>query len=182
MIYRIRHEVSGTLLARLIKGSAIGVLPGILLYLYLDVRWLKLGVGIIILALTILLILKWTLERSASKDLMVSALSGLLTSSIGVPGPPLLLYFSGANIEKTTLRSTTLAYYLFIYTVSLVLQIAMSGTNVLVWKAVVLTAPILFLGTIAGQWLFKWISQETFRKITYVILLFTGSYLAITAF
>src|SRR5699024_10562748 len=43
--------------------------------------------------------------------------------------PTFMLYFSGAGIDKTTLRSTTLAYYLFVYFASLMMQISFGGTN-----------------------------------------------------
>src|SRR5699024_6324435 len=166
---------------RLIKGSLLGLILGIFVYLYMDLSMLKMIVGMIILLLTILLILQVTITRSATKDYFSGSLSGLLTTSIGVPGPPLLLYFSGTKMKKETLRSTTLAYYLFVYTAALVMQITFGGTNKMTWLASLLAIPPLFIGIWLGQRLFKWISQETFRKITYVILILTGIYLNITS-
>ena len=122
-----------------------------------------------------------TINRTNKRDFLSGGISGLLTTSIGVPGPPLLLYFSGARIDKTTLRSTTLAYYLFVYFASLVMQISFGGTTKETWISSLLAIPPLFAGIILGQLLFKWISQETFRVITYVILIFTGGYLLVTS-
>src|SRR5699024_5072945 len=96
---------------------------GIFVYLYLDSKWLKVIVGLLIMILTLLLIWHFTIKRTRKNDYIASGISGLLTTSIGVPGPPLLLYFSGINMEKMTLRSTTLMYYLFVYSVSLVMQV-----------------------------------------------------------
>jgi len=125
MIVSIRKGVDNELLTRLMKGSIIGLIFGIFIYLYLNIQLLKIAVGALILMLTGLLILKLTIERTKNRDFISGGISGLLTTSIGVPGPPLLLYFSGARIDQTTLRSTTLAYYLFVYSVSLVLQISL---------------------------------------------------------
>lgn len=182
MIFKVRHEVDRTLLIKLIKGSIAGLFFGIFMYLFLDIRLLKMAVGVLILVLTILLILKFTIERTRNRDFLTGGLSGLLTTSIGVPGPPLLLYFSGAQIDKTTLRSTTLAYYLFVYFASLVMQISFGGTTRETWISSLLAIPSLFAGILLGQVLFKWISQNTFRIITYAILLFTGMYLLVTSF
>lgn len=181
MIFKIRNEVDKALLMRLIKGSILGLVFGIFVYLYLDIQLLKMTVGVIILILTILLIFKLTINRSRNKDFLTGGVSGVLTTSIGVPGPPLLLYFSGAGTDKTTLRSTTLAYYLFVYFASLVMQISFGGTSKETWVFSLLAIPPLFAGIVLGQFLFKWISQYIFLMITYIILIFTGIYLIITS-
>lgn len=182
MIFKIRKEVDKFLLIRLIKGSIMGLIFGIFIYLFLDIRLLKMTVGALILVLTILLILKLTINRTQNKDFIAGGISGLLTTSIGVPGPPLLLYFSGAGIDKTTLRSTTLAYYLFVYFVSLFMQISFGGTSKESWIFSLVAIPPLFAGIMLGQLFFKWISQNAFRIITYIILIFTGVYLLVTSF
>src|SRR5690625_3266673 len=181
MIFKIRKGVDKSLLIRLIKGSIVGLFCGIFIYLFLDIQLLKMAVGILVLILTILLIFKLTLNRSKRRDFTAGGISGLLTTSIGVPGPPLLLYFSGAKIDKVTLRSTALAYYLFVYSASLAMQITFGGTSKEIWIDSLLAIPALFAGIFLGQLFFKWISQETFRMITYIILIFTGVYLLITS-
>jgi len=182
MIFKIRKEIDKSLLVRLIKGSVMGLIFGIFIYIFLDIQLLKMTVGALILFLTILLILKLTINRTQNKDFITGGISGLLTTSIGVPGSPLLLYFSGAGIDKTTLRSTILAYYLFVYFVSLVMQISFGGTSKETWIFSLLAIPPLFAGIILGQLFFKWISQKVFRINTYIILMFTGVYLLVTSF
>src|SRR5699024_5519554 len=142
---------------------------------------LKMTVGVIILVLTVLLMFQVTTKQTEKKDYVTGGISGVLTTSIGVPGPPLLLYFSGAGIDKTTLRSITLAYYLFVYSASLMMQISFGGTSKETWMFSLIAIPPLFIGVLLGQLLFKWISQLTFLVITYIILLFTGGYLVFTS-
>ncbi|GED67355.1 UPF0721 transmembrane protein [Brevibacillus reuszeri] len=181
MIYKIRHEIDTILLGRLIRGSLIGLIPGIMIYLYVDVALLKMVVGALICISTILLILKMTIAQTKKKDYATGAISGLLTTSIGIPGPPLLLYFAGVGTKKETLRSTTLAYYLFIYLISLIMQVCFAGTNKEIWLSSLIALPALFAGILLGQLLFKKISQRIFQILTYVILLFTGLYLLTTS-
>ncbi|MEW9502529.1 sulfite exporter TauE/SafE family protein [Jeotgalibacillus marinus] len=179
MIYSIRNEVNFPLLKRLILGSLIGIVPGLLLYLFLNIDIFKIIVGTMIILLTILLIAKVTIKQTNRRDAVAGGIAGLLTTSIGVPGPPLLLYFSSTSLDKTALRSTTLAYYLFIYLISLVMQISFGGTNAEVWTSSLIALIPLVAGIVLGQYLFKWINQRVFRIITYVILLFTGCYMLI---
>lgn len=181
MVFKIRQEVDHTLFIRLIKGSMLGLIFGIFIYLFVNIQILKITVGALILSLTVLLICQFKLDRSKNKDVIAGGISGLLTTSIGVPGPPLLLYFSGSRVDKVTLRSTTLAYYLFVYSASLVMQISFGGTSKEAWISSLLAIPPLFAGILLGQLLFKWISQKVFRIITYVILMFTGVYLMMTS-
>jgi uncharacterized membrane protein YfcA len=178
--FKTRNEVNKESLVRLIKGSLLGILPGLLLFVFLDVRLLKILVSILILASTGLLVAKVTIKPSSLKELITGALSGLLTTSLGMPGPPLLIYFAGTKIKKETLRSTTLAYFVFIYPVSLFLQFSLYSIASVVWRSTLWALPFTFLGIYLGQRVFAKLNQQLFQKIIYVLLCFTGMYLLFT--
>ncbi|MBD1382411.1 sulfite exporter TauE/SafE family protein [Metabacillus arenae] len=177
MVPKIGKEVDKTLLVKLMKGSIIGLPIGLIIFLFLEVRLLKLVISILILLLTLLLMMNLKLKQTKRKDFLAGCFAGTLTTSIGMPGPPLLLYFSGAGTEKAILRSTTLAFYLLIYLISLMMQIFFGGTNLNVWVTSLVLMPITICGIFLGQLLFKWINQRIFQIITYFILGFTGVYL-----
>lgn len=179
LITKIHKDIDVAILKRFIIGSFVGLPLGITIFLLLNINSLKLGISIIILALTILLLLKFRVGQTKSRDLVVGGLSGALTTSIGMPGPPILLYFSGTNTQKEKLRATTLAFYLFIYSMSLIIQVIFIGTNKTIWISSGLALPLVFVGLFLGQLLFKRINQSLFRIFTYIILLFTGVYLFI---
>ncbi len=155
----------------------MGLPVGITIFMMIDIDRLKLAVSLIILLLTVLLVLNFRIKQNKKRDLLVGGISGLFTTSIGMPGPPLLLYFSGTNTNKEKLRSTTLAFFLFIYLVSLVIQTIFVGTNKTIWISSLWGLPLVLLGLYLGQLLFKWINQRVFRIFTYIILIFTGIYL-----
>ena len=182
LITTIRKDIRFDMITRLVIGSFIGLPIGIGIFLYLNTFLLKIVVGMIILMLTILLILQYRIHQHERKDIFVGSISGLLTTSIGMPGPPLLLYFAGAKMGKETIRGTTLAFYLFIYIASLIFQITFAGTGIIVWKSVLYALPIVVIGLILGQKLFIRINQWVFQIFTYVLLAFTGLYLLIESF
>lgn len=177
MIVKVRKDVNTTILKRLLVGSTIGLPIGILIFLNMDMRLLKISVSVLILLLTLLLMINLRMKQLPWRDKIVGGISGTLTTSIGMPGPPLLLYFSGTNMSKETLRATTLAFYLFIYTVSLAIQIGFAGTSKEVQSSILIGIPISIVGIYLGQILFKWINQEAFRILTYLLLLIAGGYL-----
>ncbi|PRT13773.1 hypothetical protein C6352_01560 [Bacillus thuringiensis] len=179
LIWKIRMDVDFVLLKRFIFGSIVGVPFGILIFISVNINTFKLAVSILLLLLTLLLICNVKVRSTQSRDFIVGGLSGLLTTSIGMPGPPLLLYFTGTNTEKEKLRATTLAFYLFIYFISLVTQILFTGTNKTIWESSFYAIPIVFLGLFIGQIIFKWLNQRIFKIFTYILLSCTGMYLLI---
>ncbi|CAN7502662.1 sulfite exporter TauE/SafE family protein [Rossellomorea sp. LjRoot5] len=179
LIVKIRRDIDFSLVKRFVVGSMPGLFLGILVFTLIDMSLLKVVISLVIILLTILLIMKFRIRQSTTRDFLAGGLSGVLTTSIGMPGPPLLLYFSGTGTKKETLRGTTLAFYLFIYLVSLWIQVEVAGTTLTVWKSSLQALPVVAIGLITGQALFSKINQKLFQIVTYVLLLFTGIYLLI---
>ncbi|MCU5394266.1 sulfite exporter TauE/SafE family protein [Bacillus toyonensis] len=179
LIWKIRMDVDFILLQRFIFGSIAGVPFGILIFISVNINTFKLTISILLLLLTLLLICNVKVRSTPFRDFVIGGLSGLLTTSIGMPGPPLLLYFTGTDTEKEKLRATTLAFYLFIYFISLLTQILFTGTNITIWKSSFYAIPIVFLGLFIGQIIFKWLNQQVFKIFTYILLSCTGIYLLI---
>ncbi|UOR14022.1 sulfite exporter TauE/SafE family protein [Halobacillus amylolyticus] len=177
LIRKVHQDVDVTILKRFITGSFSGLVLGIVIFLYVNTAQLKLVVSLVILLLTFLLILSFRVKQTKERDFFVGGISGALTTSIGMPGPPLLLYFSGTGASKEKIRATTLAFYLFIYSASLAVQIVFVGATQTVWVSSALALPLVIIGLVVGQKLFMWVSQRLFRLFTYILLLFTGFYL-----
>lgn len=179
LIMTIRKDIRFDIIKRFMIGCIVGLPIGIIIFLFINLVWLKMSIASLILCLTILLILQYRLKQSNRKDILVGSISGALTTGIGMPGPPLLLYFSGAKMDKETLRGTTLAFYLYIYIISLIIQVTFAGTSMIVWKSVLYALPLVAIGLIIGQKLFLHLNQRAFQIFTYVLLFFTGIYLMI---
>ncbi|MBP2076550.1 sulfite exporter TauE/SafE family protein [Oceanobacillus polygoni] len=178
LVYKIRKDIDVRIVKRFIIGSFAGIPVGVFIITTIeDMNVFKLGISVLILLLTVLLMLNFKVKPTPIRDFIVGGISGGLTTSVGMPGPPLLLYFTGTNTEKEKLRATTLAFYLFIYFVSLITQIIFMGTNKVIWESSLYAVPFVILGLFLGQLLFKWINQKVFRLFTYILLLFTGVFL-----
>lgn len=182
LIWKIRKDIDFLTVKRFMIGSIVGVPFGITIFISMNITVFKIGVSILLLVLTLLLILNFRVKPTRIRDFIVGGLSGLLTTSIGMPGPPLLLYFTGTDTEKGKLRATTLAFYLFIYFISLITQIIFTGTNKLIWESSLYAIPIVLLGLFIGQIIFKWLNQRIFKIFTYILLGFTGIYLLVESF
>ena len=100
LIWKIRMDIDCILLKRLIFGSIVGVPFGIIIFTSININTFKLAISILLLLLTLMLICNFKIQSTKSRDFIVGGLSGLLTTSIGMPGPPLLLYFTGTDTKK----------------------------------------------------------------------------------
>ncbi len=181
LMKKLQKDADFGVLKRFIVGSIPGLGIGIAIFLIVSEKMLKTGIGLAILVLTFLLICNIRLQKSERRDFIVGGLSGALTTGIGMPGPPLLLYFAGTDTEKEKLRATTLLFYLYVYSISLLIQVIFAGTSKVVWTSSGLALPLILIGLFLGQRLFDWIPQKGFQLFMYLILLFTGMILLISA-
>ncbi|WP_309137652.1 sulfite exporter TauE/SafE family protein [Rossellomorea sp. SC111] len=179
LIVKIRRDIDFSFVKRFVIGSIPGLFLGIVVFTLIDMSLLKIVISLVIILLTIFLIMNFRIRQSTGRDFLAGGLSGVLTTSIGMPGPPLLLYFSGTGTRKEKLRGTTLAFYLFIYLVSLGIQVVVAGTSLTVWESSLQALPAVAVGLVSGQALFSKINQKLFQIVTYILLLFTGIYLLI---
>lgn len=174
---KVKNDVDKGILKRFTLGSILGLPIGMMVFMLLNIVWLKIGISILILLLTVLLVLNIRIKQTNIKDIFIGSASGALTTSIGMSGPPILLYFSGTDTSKEKLRGTTLIYYIFICIMSLLTQIIVAGTTVYVWMLSAISLPLIAIGMYFGEFIFNKINHDLFRKLTYALLLFTGVYL-----
>lgn len=177
MLTRTHTELEKPLLRHLVLGSIFGLPLGILAFLSLSIRDIKLGLALAILAVTVILMTRVRFVRTASRDRVVGFLAGFFGTSVGVPGPPLLAYMAGAAEAKALVRSTSLTFYLVVYGAAFLLQAFTVGIggHLLSLSAVML--PAVAIGMALGQKVFAHLTPVAFRLLQYGILIGTGCYL-----
>lgn len=181
LLRRLLADIDRTLLGRLVLGSLLGAPVGIVIYRFADPDHLRAGIGVMLLVLTGFMLRSVTLRRTRARDYATGGLSGALTSGLGMPGPPLMVYFAGAALPPHVLRSTTLVCFLFTYSISLVLQIAVASTSLDVLRSAGQLVPATVAGVIVGQVVFSRIDTAAFMKVLYALLIATGAYLVVSA-
>ena len=180
MLAQTHTDVDRPLLRHLVVGSVLGLPLGILAFLSLSVRDIKIGLAVAILAAAVPLLSRVRVSRTRVRDLGVGFLSGFLGTSVGVPGPPLLAYMTGTGEQKALVRSTTLAFYLVVYGVAIGLQVLTAGAAPHLVALSALMLPGLAAGVALGQKIFGQLSPAAFRVLQLGILTATGAYLLFT--
>ncbi|KOY83039.1 sulfite exporter TauE/SafE family protein [Lysinibacillus macroides] len=179
LIWKVRQDIDVALLKKVMIGSVVGAPFGSLLFAFVNVTTFKLLIAILLIGLTILLMKNLSIQQTSGRDYGVGFISGMLTTSIGMAGPPLLLYFASTHRNKETIRAVSIAYYIFIYLISLLSQVTFEGTSKMVWLYSMYALPIVFIGLILGQILFNRLNQKLFRSLIYLLLVAAGLILLI---
>jgi len=185
---KLRGIAPGYLLKWLSIGCLLGFPLGILVYNQLDLDTIK-----VLVALLIILISAqnaWHLLRKAktpsahgqspyrrSTVTGVGIASGLMASSMAMPGPAVMLYLSRSALSKDEIRATILTFFLFSYGGALLLQATLIGIESQTWITAAALTPSAIAGMIAGHLLSKKINQQVFKGLVLVILLLTGLFM-----
>ena len=105
----------------------------------------------------------------------VGLLSGIGSTSTGMSGPPLVLFFTVTGVDKLTFRATAATFFVLTDLVglpALVSQGSITGDDLLVALAL---APVALVGRLVGIRLVPLVSPVAFRRATLALLLVTGS-------
>ena len=164
------------------SGAVFGGVGGVLLVISFAEETIRLYAGIVLLFSAALVCYKSKVKQTNRRDIATGTASGLLTTSLGMPGPPLLLYFASTNISKSILRSTTLIYFLFAYSASLIMHAVVVGVGLSSLFYALLLIPFSFFGIYIGKIIYKVLSQKVLKSINLLILVVTGVMLVLSVF
>lgn len=123
-------------------------------------------------------------DGSVSKksiELLVGFFAGALTTSVNMPGVSTAIYFNNGNFKNEVVRSTTLAFFIVVYIISMVMQLITVGISKQVFISSIELIPSVTLGIIMGSIMFKKINRSMFQLITNGILLYMGIYIVAKA-
>ncbi|MBP2641008.1 MAG: hypothetical protein H6Q66_1959 [Firmicutes bacterium] len=202
LIPKIWRGIQYDLLHKLIVGSIIGVPIGVAFFAYISLDILKISIGTVILVISLVSLVKWYASRNSPNEvpvpvadnfalrqedvnsakrqqLLVGMCAGALTTSVGMPGVPLALYFNVSNSKKEVIRSTTLAFFIVVYSISIIAQAVTVEISGSVVRSSLALLPAAALGVVCGYWMFPKMNQKWFQLIVNGILLYTAGYLLI---
>ena len=169
------------LLPKLLLGLAIGSPLGLLIFVSLDIVFLKVFAG---LAVVFTLFLTLRGNRAASQlsqpasgkaeQISIGVMAGIMGASLAMPGPIPAAWMSARGFGKETIRATILLMFVFAYSVALVLQFGLAGIGADTLRLSILLAPSTVVGILAGRLLSRHITERTFRCLLVIILASTA--------
>lgn len=182
LTFKVRQVIMVPIVTNLFLGSLVGIPFGIYVFLHFDVNLLKLIIGIVTTLLSLFLISGLTLKTASGKswERTIGSLSGILTGSIGMPGPPIIIFLSNQKIPKDRFRATTAAFFVLVYTASLI-PLSLTGA---IDRHITLTAvslvPFAILGGHLGFLIFPRVPQAKFQHVVSLLILSSAIYSVVT--
>ena len=173
-------SVRGRELAPLLAGALPGLVAGVAILAALSKPVLQVTVGVAVIAAVLVRLRERSLGRGAGApaagSLAVGLLSGALTTSTSVNGPPLVLWLERHGLEPGELRSTLAAAFLALNAAGLAVLVAAEGSRGLAEPGELL--PLLALtgaGYAAGAVAFRRVDARHFRVGVLVLVAAAGA-------
>lgn len=176
---RFRDQVDRPLAGRLLAGACVGLPVGAVVLQLVPADVLLLAIGVVVLAFTVVLARRGVPPVDArpvrtSGDVGAGLLCGLLTTSVGTNGPPVVLRLQAHGLAAGQFRATASAVFVGC-NVAAVVVFAAGGRvdrDLLVQAAVAL--PGLVVGLWAGDHVHRRLPAERFRTMVLGLMVLTA--------
>ncbi len=184
VVQEVWPRVSRWHLKRLASGAALGCPLGLVLLEWIDVRGLKLTLGVLILLALALFIWRGrTPSVTAGRPgpahapviALTGAVSGALTSILVMPGPPLIAYLAGERWPREDARALSLTFFAGCYVLVLGLALAAGALGRGDWLLIAGLSPAAIAGTLLGLRLGPKVSERHFRQALLALMLLSGA-------
>lgn len=165
----------------LIIFAVLGIPIGILILLYADELWLKIGLGMLIISYSLyaLLAQKGLKLESDNKVLLFACgfLSGIFGGAYGVNGPPLVVYGNIRGWGAKDFRATLQAYFLPASLLGIIGYFVKGLVTMEVFRYFLLCIPAIIPAVFIGRHLNRKLGDDTFFRYVYLGLICIGVYL-----
>jgi len=172
-----------------IVGGLVGVPVGVWLLNNLPAKTLTLIFGVLIGLYAVYSVFKPAEPKlqecnGAKSGLLVGAIGGSIGGFTAFPGAAVFVWTSIRSLPKAQMRAILQPYILVLQLVSLATNAALHPHNFgsRFWTLLLLTIPVVLPGTMSGVSTYRGVSEVTFRRVCYLLLLVSGAGLIAKAF
>lgn len=183
LLPRIWSHIRWNSILLLLIGTWIATPVGIYGLANLPPNPIRIALAIVVFVAAILILRGFALEREPGKPVTfgVGLSAGILNGSMGIVGPPVILFYFSSPIGVVAGRASIIAFFIGTDTVGagmFAIQ-GLLGAEV-VWRTVVFL-PLLLTGVALGHRGFVATDVETFKEIALVVLMVLAAGLLVRA-
>lgn len=158
-------------LTRMLVPAVPGLAVGVLVLAALSKDALQVGVGLVVIAAAGWQ-RRWTPFRIPAS--VAGFLSGVLTTSISVNGPPLALWLEGERVPPATFRTTLAAAFLLLDVAGVALILGREGADTVELGRLGPLLACVLAGYALGAVGFRRLDAERFSAVVLLIVICTG--------
>jgi hypothetical protein len=171
------REAHRRLALALLLPACVGVVAGTEVLKSVDPTYIRLAVGAVVVFSALLLVRDVRLPGADTRwgPLVAGSASGVLSTSTGLAGPPVVLLLASRNLPKHQFRGTSAFYFLFMSIVTLVILAARGLVHAADLPLAAALVPSAIVGKAIGTTFLKRISESTFRTLSLGLVILTGA-------
>lgn len=176
------------LLSRLAMGTLAGLPVGIIVFMSVDVIALKLGAAACVIMTAVTVFRRLSHPRQGGShsgnviyDMIAGVLSGAMSVSLAMPGPPAAARMAALGLTKVQIRSSSLTLFTFSYVAAIAVQWMLVGITHDTVSLTLSLIPAALIGILLGRKAVAWISERAFLWIIAAILTATAFSLLVPA-
>jgi uncharacterized protein len=167
------HDVRWSLVPPLILPAVPGLVLGALLLSALSREPLQIGVGVAVIAAAL-----WQLRHRGLARGVPAAVAGLtsgvLTTSISISGPPLVLWLEAQELRPAEFRATLAALFLALNVLGGAVLLAIEGSGAVDLGELAPLLGLVLVGYALGAFAFRRLDQRRFATVVIALVICTG--------
>ncbi|MDQ3045151.1 MAG: sulfite exporter TauE/SafE family protein [Chloroflexota bacterium] len=180
------RTIQARTLLGLLPWAIAGMVGGIAMLSLLDAAVIKLLASVVIIGFAALLLRRvprpgGTRAHQPWATAVTGLSSGLLSTSTGLSGPPVVLLFTLRGAGMHAFRTSIAAYFMTVDVIGVPALLSQGIISLADITTAVAFVPAALIGRLAGMRLVRYVSPIAFRRVTLGLLLLTGAIGAIGA-
>jgi uncharacterized protein len=180
--WKLRADVDRRLLSRALPASIVGMPLGILVGHVVSDRALRFVLGISVILAATAIAKGWRFRsRPELVDIVSGGVSGILSTTTGTSGPPIVIGMAGRDLSPAATRSSLQAIFMVANFVTIGLFAADGSlTKQGIGVGVIGLVPAVLVRR-SGERMFRRLNPDLFRKLVLALLFVAGAVALITA-
>jgi uncharacterized membrane protein YfcA len=176
LLIRLRAHFNLQAVWRLMLTAVLGIPLGVWALRGLSERTLLLVLGIVMAGYALYALFNFKLPglEHPAWAYPVGFLSGLLSGTYGVGGPPVIIYAACRGWKPGEFKSNLQGFFLIGNTLALVSHAIAGNLTRSVWSNYLYALPAIALGLLAGTVLDRCVNPQLFRKLVLILLVIMG--------
>ena len=183
LLPQIWQDVRWRSIALLLLGTWVATPIGIHALANLPATPIRLTLAIVVLIAAVLMLRGFALSKEPGRPATVGvgAMAGILNGSMGIVGPPVILFYFSSPIGVVAGRASIIAYFIGTDSVGTAMFAAQGLIDASVFWRTAVFLPVLTAGVVVGNRGFLETDPETFRKVALFVLMALSVLLAARA-
>jgi uncharacterized membrane protein YfcA len=175
MALRLRVLADRPTLGRLLTGALLGMPIGVIGLRELPEDPLRIALAVVVLGMVVVLASGYRFGSTRhGTQVLAGFASGVLNTSIGTAGPPVVATLQAGEMPQHTFRATTVAFFACCNIVAVPLIIASGVVTASTWRTALVAVPSVLVGNAIGSRLAPRVGPERFRALVLGLLAVAG--------